>query len=191
MNTIVRRDYSDIILRHKVGLIEGNNLNEVSGGMVTNVGRGMVFTAGLTGLNETASAGMGSQIKKVSQSATTLRRGKFTQMRPGSMSFQADTDFRIEAKGSVSQTALGATTISSGESFRLSVGSGLTFDVRRNVMISSQRTVHVNSGDRLMLNVGKSSITMEKDGTVTIRGTDVRIEGSSSLSCKAPRIDLN
>ncbi|MFQ6552619.1 type VI secretion system Vgr family protein [Aestuariibius insulae] len=191
LNTIVRRDSSEIVLRNKSGLIEGNCLQEVSGGLLTNAGVGIVFSAGITGLDETASAGMGAQVNKVSASARTLRRGKFTQMRNGSMSFQADGDIRSEARGSVTQTALGSTTLSSGESYRLSVGSGLTFDVRRNVMISSQRTVHINAADRIMFKVGSSSLTLDRDGTVTLRGSDVRIEGSSTIRSKAPRIDLN
>ncbi|MBY5931494.1 type VI secretion system tip protein VgrG [Tateyamaria omphalii] len=191
INTIARRDVSEVVLRNKVGLVEGNILNEASGGLLTNAGTGMVFAAGITGLDETASAGMGSQVNKLSQSAKTLRRGKFTQMRQGSMSFQADGDMHLETRKSYTQTALGTTTLSSGESYRLSVGSGMTFDVRRNVMMSSQRTIHINAGDRIKLNVGASSLTLDKDGTIVLKGRNIRIEGSATIAHTAPQIDLN
>jgi type VI secretion system secreted protein VgrG len=46
----------------------------------------------------------------------------------------------------------------------------------------------LSAGDSITLSTGASSLTMKKDGTIEIKGTDITIEGSSTVKVTAPEI---
>jgi type VI secretion system secreted protein VgrG len=43
----------------------------------------------------------------------------------------------------------------------------------------------IDAGDSVQIKSGSASITLKKDGTITIEGKDVRIEGSGKITVKA------
>ena len=43
----------------------------------------------------------------------------------------------------------------------------------------------VDAGDQISLVTGSASIVMKKDGTITIKGKDITIEGSGKINVKA------
>jgi type VI secretion system secreted protein VgrG len=58
------------------------------------------------------------------------------------------------------------------------VGTGeQTIDVKKTIMIKA--------GDQITLETGSASIVMKKDGTITIKGKDITIDGSGNITEKA------
>uniref|UniRef100_UPI003BEEB93B type VI secretion system Vgr family protein n=1 Tax=Burkholderia arboris TaxID=488730 RepID=UPI003BEEB93B len=53
------------------------------------------------------------------------------------------------------------------------------------------KTYSINAGDRLEITVGKSSIVLDKDGTITIAGANLNLAGSQSVAVDGKIIDLN
>ncbi|RYY67503.1 MAG: hypothetical protein EOO13_14480 [Chitinophagaceae bacterium] len=47
-----------------------------------------------------------------------------------------------------------------------------------------QKKMLVEASDEIVIRSGKSSITMKKDGSIIIRGTDIQIEGSDNIVVK-------
>jgi len=45
----------------------------------------------------------------------------------------------------------------------------------------------INAGDQVLIQTGKASILMKKDGTITIKGKDITIEGSGQIVGKASK----
>ena len=43
----------------------------------------------------------------------------------------------------------------------------------------------IDAGDSISIKTGSASITMKKDGTITIKGKDITIEGSGKINAKA------
>ena len=43
----------------------------------------------------------------------------------------------------------------------------------------------IDAGDSVTIKTGSASITMKKDGTITIKGKDITIEGSGKINAKA------
>jgi len=43
----------------------------------------------------------------------------------------------------------------------------------------------IDAGDSVSIKTGSASITMKKDGTITIKGKDITIEGSGKINVKA------
>jgi hypothetical protein len=53
------------------------------------------------------------------------------------------------------------------------------------VQIAGSRDAVLNAGDELHLRCGQASISMKKDGTVSIKGRDITISGDGKVNVKA------
>lgn len=68
-------------------------------------------------------------------------------------------------------------TLTVGQDHSESVGKNSTLDVGKNYSI--------NAGDQITLVTGSASITMKKNGDITIKGNNITIEGSGKVNVKA------
>jgi type VI secretion system secreted protein VgrG len=92
-------------------------------------------------------------------------------------------------------------TLSVGESRTANVGKDDTLQVAKNhnITVVERRTTSVGkddalsvgrnliiqAGDSVSIRTGSASITMKKDGTITITGKDITLNGSGNISIKA------
>ncbi len=74
-------------------------------------------------------------------------------------------------------TVGGAQTTSVAKARTTSVGADDKLNVGKNLVITA--------ADSISLTTGSASITMKKDGTITIKGKDITIEGSGKINAKA------
>jgi type VI secretion system secreted protein VgrG len=74
-------------------------------------------------------------------------------------------------------TVGGAQTTSVAKARTTSVGEDDKLTVGKNLVISA--------ADSISITTGSASITMKKDGTITIKGKDITIEGSGKINAKA------
>jgi type VI secretion system secreted protein VgrG len=98
-------------------------------------------------------------------------------------------------------TITGQRTMSVGKSETISVDQDRTVTVAKNnvVQVGEKRSTQVgkddelqvgkrllvNVNDEIVLKTGQASITMKKDGTITIKGKDITITGSGKVNVKA------
>ncbi len=74
-------------------------------------------------------------------------------------------------------------TIGKGDQVISILNGGHTIDVKKNILIKA--------GDQITLETGESKIVMKKDGTITIKGKDIKFTASSKFTVKATsKIDL-
>jgi len=94
-------------------------------------------------------------------------------------------------------------TISIGDEQSITVGKGQTIDVgkaqaltigdKRTTQVSKDDTLDVGkkltivAGDQITLKTGSASIIMKKDGTITIKGKDIKLDGSGKINIKASK----
>jgi type VI secretion system secreted protein VgrG len=45
----------------------------------------------------------------------------------------------------------------------------------------------IEAGDQISITTGQASITMKKDGTISIKGKDITVEGSGEVKVKASK----
>ena len=90
-------------------------------------------------------------------------------------------------------------TVAKDESITISGGRTESVTKDESVTITGGRTVSIGKADALMvgktlsitaadsitLTTGSASITMKKDGTITINGKDITVEGSGKINAKA------
>ena len=67
----------------------------------------------------------------------------------------------------------------------LSVGEDRTHSIGKNDQLSVGKKLVIDAGDQITIQTGSASITMKKDGTITIKGKDITINGSGKINVKA------
>jgi type VI secretion system secreted protein VgrG len=117
---------------------------------------------------------------------------------------------QVVAIGALQSVTVGATqNIDVGSSQSTKVGSGQTNDIGadRSVTVGGAQTTSVaagrsttvgeddaltvgknlviDAGDSVSITTGSASITMNKDGTITIKGKDITVDGSGRINIKA------
>jgi type VI secretion system secreted protein VgrG len=74
-----------------------------------------------------------------------------------------------------------------GGSQTVGIGSDLSEDVGKNHSEKVGKNLTIDAGDEILLKTGKASITLKKDGTITIEGKDITVEGSGEINEKASK----
>ena len=53
--------------------------------------------------------------------------------------------------------------------------------------LSVGKVLSITAGDQISITTGSASIVMKKDGTITIKGKDITIQGSGKINAKASK----
>jgi type VI secretion system secreted protein VgrG len=65
------------------------------------------------------------------------------------------------------------------------VSGGRATNIGKDDNLTVAKNVVISAGDSVSIKTGDASITMKKDGTISIKGKDITIEGSGKISVKA------
>ncbi len=72
-----------------------------------------------------------------------------------------------------------------GKDLNQSVGKNRKASVGENDSIDVGKKFVLDAGDQIIIQTGSASITMKKDGTITIKGKDITLSGSGKINVKA------
>jgi type VI secretion system secreted protein VgrG len=67
----------------------------------------------------------------------------------------------------------------------ITIGGGRTVSVGKDDSLSVGKNLNITAADSITITTGSASITMKKDGTISIKGKDISIEGSGKINVKA------
>jgi type VI secretion system secreted protein VgrG len=139
----------------------------------------------------------------VSEDRRTTVRGKLTHVVGGDASYTVRQNRRVEigrdddlsvggdrsaeVGGAASETVSGDRTAEIGRSDALTIGQDRTGSIGRDDRLTVGRKLLIKAGDEVTIKCGAASITLRKDGTVTIKGKDIVIEASGDASFKAAK----
>jgi len=82
-------------------------------------------------------------------------------------------------------TISGNRTESVGKDESITISGSRTESVGKNDSLTVGRILAINAGDEITLTTGAASISMKKDGTISIKGKDILITGSGKITAKA------
>jgi type VI secretion system secreted protein VgrG len=128
------------------------------------------------GVNETITIGAAQEITIGAMQAVTVGANQ-------TISVGAKQDNTI---GSAQTTTVGADrTLSVAGAQATSVGKGRSTSVADDDALKVGKNLLIEAGDSVSIKTGDASITMKKDGTITIKGKDITIQGSGKINVKA------
>ncbi|NMG36501.1 type VI secretion system tip protein VgrG [Azoarcus sp. TTM-91] len=76
-------------------------------------------------------------------------------------------------------------TVTIGANQQLDVGKARNTSIGTNDSLQIGKVLLIEAGDEITLKTGSASITMKKDGTISIKGKDITISGSGKIGIKA------
>lgn len=76
-----------------------------------------------------------------------------------------------------------ATQVGGGE--KRTIGKGRATTIGADDTLSVGKNLAITAADSISITTGSASIVMKKDGTITIKGKDITIEGSGKINVKA------
>lgn len=83
-----------------------------------------------------------------------------------------------------SESVGGGKTVTIAKDLSEAIDGGHTESVTK-VYALNAKSIAINAEDEITIKTGDASISMKKDGTITIKGKDVTIQGSGKISVKA------
>ena len=128
------------------------------------------------GVNETITVGAAQEITVGAMQAVTVGLNQTIHV-------GADQSSSIGANRSVEVGANLSTSVGKDES--RNVGQGRSTDVAKDDALNVGKNLVIVAGDSISLTTGSASITMKKDGTITIKGKNITVEGSGKINVKA------
>ncbi len=87
--------------------------------------------------------------------------------------------------GDQSESVSGNASANVGGDESRSVSGGRTTSVGKDDSLSVGQNLVITAADSVSITTGSASITMKKDGTITIKGKDISIEGSGKIGIQA------
>ncbi len=120
------------------------------------------------GINETISVGAAQEITVGAAQQISVGANQSTSV-GAKQSNSIGSDRSLTVGGAQTTSVARKRTTSIGEDDALTVGKSLT----------------ITAADAITLKTGSASITMKKDGTITIKGKDITIDGSGKINVKA------
>ena len=94
-------------------------------------------------------------------------------------------DQKITISGNKTLTVDKKETISVGESRTDHIEKNRDTSVGENDSVKIGKKLLIDAGDQITIQTGSASITMKKDGTITIKGKDISLDGSGKINVKA------
>ena len=67
----------------------------------------------------------------------------------------------------------------------ITIGKDRKHNVTDNDLLKVGKKLMIDAGDEIVLKSGSASITLKKDGTITIKGKDITLDGSGKINIKA------
>ena len=74
-----------------------------------------------------------------------------------------------------------------GNNHQEDVGDNRTTSVGKDDTLKVGKNLTIDAGDQIVIKTGQASITMKKDGTITIQGKDITIKGSGKIVVQASK----
>jgi type VI secretion system secreted protein VgrG len=128
------------------------------------------------GVNETITVGAAQEITVGAAQAVTVGADQTVNV-GAKQSTSVGSDRSIEVGGNLNTNVAKdeAREVSGGRSTK--VGKDDSLKIEKNLVIDAGESISIKTGD--------ASITMKKDGTITIKGKDITIQGSGKINVKA------
>ncbi len=128
------------------------------------------------GVNETISVGAAQEITVGAAQAITVGANQTTNV---------GADQSIDAGGNQSTSVGKNASMTVGADESRSVKGGRTSSIGKDDALKVAKNLVIDAGDSVTIKTGSAVIQMKKDGTITIKGKDITIDGSGKINVKA------
>ncbi|MGO9599194.1 MAG: type VI secretion system Vgr family protein [Isosphaeraceae bacterium] len=164
---VVDKDETITIHGNRTETVDKNENITISGGRTENVSKDESITIG------------GGRTENVSKDESITIGGGRTE------NVSKDESITIGGGRTESVSKDESITISGGRTVSVSKDEGITISGAQSINVT--KSISITAGESITLTVGKASIVMNKDGTITIDGKDITTTGSGEITQTASK----
>jgi type VI secretion system secreted protein VgrG len=169
----VGRDESHSVGRDRTKSVGNNESNSIGKNRSDSVGANESVSIGANrdktvGGNETVSISKNQEISVTNNQSTTVGANR---------TLDVDKDEAI--------TVGGKRVDSVGKNEEVSIGKDRKVTIAENDSVAVGKKLLIDAADEIVIKTGDASLTMSKDGTITLKGKDITLDGSGKINVKA------
>ena len=135
-------------------------------------------------VDDTESVGSNQTISIGADQAVTIDGAQTIEV-GGERRLTVDKDHGVTVKGAETYTVEKDRTTKVDGKENLTVGDNRATKVEKNDDLQVEKKLSITAGEQITLQSGDASIVLKKDGTITIKGKDITIQGSGKINIKA------
>jgi type VI secretion system secreted protein VgrG len=183
-------DHSERIDNNWVQSVGHNKSIEVTNNHVEAIGGNLAISVGPTSIGQVVNQGLIGLAGGIGKVAKGLGLPGLLNPGEGNMALTVEKA-KAETIGTISAVTVGISHFMTvGRSIEITSGNSMSTTVAERSTESVGKTMAIE-GDLFTLTVGASRLEMKKDGTITLKGKNIEIEGTSSVRIKSAQIDNN
>jgi type VI secretion system secreted protein VgrG len=161
--------------------VGGNRTRSVSGSESVTVTKMRTHTVGI---NEAITVGAAQEVTVGGLQSITV--GAIRSVSVGaSQSITVGAGQTISVGGKQTESVAGNSTETVGGDFKQTVAGERSSSVGKDDKLKVAQKLLIDAGEEITLQTGDASITMKKDGTISIKGKDITLTGSGKITAKA------
>jgi type VI secretion system secreted protein VgrG len=174
----VTGDQSETIGGNKTITVTGQHLENIVSGETINVGSGRAHTVG------------GSATETIGGGKTLNVGANHTQVVGADLkvTVNASSSFDVGTQGS--ETYGSDKTLSIGGNYTVTVTGDRSDGIKGNAQEDVTGAKGTSAGVSYVLEVGKGKLTVKKDGTIVLEGSDITIKGSGTIAVQGKKLDV-
>lgn len=192
------KDYNFVVANNETGAVQNDQSLAVSNMRSVDVGadEGKAVGANQTltvGANQTLSVGQ-NQSNTIGSNKTETIAINFAETVGAAKELTIGGLYQVTVGAAMNETVAAVKAEEVGASRFLVVGQSMSEDVGKdrslnvgNTSSHSAKKIQISAEDEITIKVGKASITMKKDGTITVSGKDIDFKGSGKINVKASK----
>ncbi|TQM91481.1 type VI secretion system Vgr family protein [Roseinatronobacter monicus] len=182
-NEKTRNNHTERIDNNWVQSVGAEKVIEVGDNHIERIGGNVFISVGPSNLGQMFSRGLQTLTEGIGKVASAL--GLPGVINPGTGNYALTVEkSKTEAVGVLSSETVGSHKyISAGQQISLNAGT--------NVTVTANRVLDLSAHSLVAIKVGKSVLTMHKDGRVILSGKSFKIDMEDKIDAKAGEIRLN
>ena len=179
----VDRNQSESVGNNK-SIEVGNNHHEIIGGNMT-------LMVGPNKLQSAVTSAFSKFTEKIGSLASSLGLPDFMNMGEGNLVIGVAKNKAETVMLSSTEMVGAAKAVTVGGGYQITVGGVLNESIAVGAWqeVGNNKVTHV--GEKYELVVGKSKISLDRDGNVSIDGVNIKINGETIIALKGDKINLN
>ncbi len=188
---IVDKDETITIHQNRTETVDINETISIGGNRTESVSKNESITVTLTrtrmvGINESVTVGAAQEVTVGGLRAVTV--GAVQTITVGASQTITVGGNETESYGkNHTQTVGGNQTVSVAKDGSYKIGKNRATEVGDDDSVNVGKKFAIVAGESIMLKTGDAILTMKKDGTITIKGKDITIEGSGGVGITASK----
>ncbi|RLU00320.1 type VI secretion system Vgr family protein [Ketobacter sp.] len=192
------KDYNFVVANNETGAVHNDQSLAVSNMRSVDVGADETKTVGANqsltvGTNQTLTVGA-NQSNTIASNKTETIAVNFAETVGAAKELTIGGLYQVTVGAAMNETVAAVKAEEVGASRFLVVGQSMSEDVGKdrslnvgNTSTHTAKKIQISAEDELVITVGKASITMKKDGTITVSGKDIDFKGSGKINVKASK----